>query len=77
MKFRRPIKFALLRPVPFFEAENRRPREGDSFDRSSLGWNHPDHEEFNAQISKLTLLHTKTAENINHLSIEFWNPELE
>ena len=35
-EFRRPIKFALLRPAPFFEAENRRPREGDSFDRSSL-----------------------------------------
>ena len=34
-EFRRPIKFALLRPAPFFEAENRRPREGDSFDRSS------------------------------------------
>ena len=34
-KFRRPIKFALLRPAPFFEAENRRPREGDSFDRIS------------------------------------------
>ena len=31
-EFRCPIKFALLRPAPFFEAENRRPREGDSFD---------------------------------------------
>ena len=34
-EFRRPIKFALLRPAPIFVAEKDRPREDDLFDRSS------------------------------------------
>ena len=36
-EFRRPIKFALLRPAPIFVAEKDRPREDDLFDRSSQG----------------------------------------
>ena len=35
-EFRRPIKFALLRPAPIFVAEKDRPREDDLFDPSSL-----------------------------------------